>query len=155
MLLVDWYKSMSKRRRNQNFVRTVRPFLEDFARTQNLILTTNELTGTIAFIYRHPKGGHGKIWVTNRHKNNPRIDAFWAYDDYDTCSYRVIELTKELNSLEQESLRGVLVQVLRELLSWNMQDTTVHKIRRWNWKEIYTRQEFDHLYDEYPVPSLD
>ncbi len=81
------------------------------------------------------------------------LSTEWLCDNYDTCTLRRKEERKELAGTEEEYLRGVLIETLRKLLSWQEEDLIVEK-STWNWKETSSKEDFERCYDKYPIPKL-
>ena len=79
--------------------------------------------------------------------------AEWLCDNYDTCTLGRKGERKELAGIEEEYLRGVLIETLRKVLSWQEEDLIVEK-STWNWKGTSSKEDFERCYDKYPIPKL-
>jgi hypothetical protein len=152
--LVHWFEVRRRLKSHRAFVRRVIGFSEEFARYHNLLLEKKEASGAVGFRFSHPEGGRGTITFQNWHREKPMVFAHWQYADYDTCVDGHKEEMKQLASLEEKYLRGVLTETLQQMLSWHNEDLILAKASL-DWKEALTREEFDRIYSKYPFPKCD
>ena len=151
--LVHWYQCIMRNRSHRAFINKVGHIAKDFANSHNLMLETSEYSGSVSFYFKHPQGGRGSIILQQWYREKPMLLTGWLCDNYDRCTLRRKEEIKELAGIEEEYLRGVLIETLRKLLCWQEEDL-IEKKSTWNWKETSSKEDFERRYDKYPIPKL-
>ena len=141
----------------QAFFGKISTTAENFANTYNLMIRKHPHQGPAwTFLFRHPNGEIGKICIQESGHDYITVHSMSWVDDYD-ADIRYVKLSKsERCSLKNEALRNLLVVTLRSMLSWEKKDLTplVGDYDEWK-KEEWTKEEFDSIFEEYPVAKLD
>ena len=147
-------KEVSKQ---QAFSSRISTTAQDFADTYNLMIKEYpHQAPKWTFIFRHPNGEIGEICVQESGHGCVTVHSMSWIDDYD-ADIRYLKLSKgEQCALQNEALKDLLVVTLRSMLSWEKKDLTpsVGDYEEWK-REEWTKEEFDSIFDEYPVAKLD
>jgi len=107
--------------------------------------------------FKHPKGGMAQITVRRDGEDHVRIAASWQLNDYDT--YPAFQKYSDFSrcTLQPQELSPCLTEALKTVLSWDRSalsgkpDETYKRL----WHNQWTKDEFERLYDEYPVAKFD
>lgn len=153
VVLAHWFQCIMRNRSHRAFINKVGRVAKDFANSHNLMLETSEYSGSVSFYFKHPQGGRGVVTLQQWYREKPMFSTEWLCGNYDTCTVGRKGEIKELAGIEEEYLRGVLIETLRKVLSWREEDLIVEK-SSWNWKETISKEDFERRYDKYPIPKL-
>lgn len=139
------------------FFRKISRILENFAESHNLMIDKYYHHCTDwTFRFRHPEGGVANICVRRKDDDHVVIYISWYIDYYeDNRRDYKHEKGKEV-SLEPHKLCGMLREGFSSVLSWKKEDLRIGTPNPTNsWKDTWTKEEFEHLIERYPIPKLD
>lgn len=143
----------STRAELDSFFAPIASVLESFAEKHNLKLERYYHDApSWHFIFKHPKGGVGKIDMSRHEKEKVRPSLMWWFDDYDTQERRTKSSAQPEVSRDATPIVEALETGLKLILSW--------RIGQWDktyggykvWKKTWTKNEFLKLPDQYPIP---
>jgi hypothetical protein len=143
----------SEKEELDGFFAPIANVLEDFAVQHNLKLERYyHGTPSWDFIFRHPKGGVGKMDMFR--KGDDKVQPFFAWwlDDYDTLQRHTKVCTEPELAMDPAAIATSLEHGLNLILSW--------KTGEWDrtdgdndvWRKTWTRDEFVKLPERYPLP---
>ena len=106
-------------------------------------------------MFRHPQGGLGKIEVCKDTDSTVFLVAHWWYDDYDKIT-RFWKFVKHDPSRKNVvAISSALEVSLRSILSWQFGQWDKQISGFDSWRNTWTKEQFEELANDYPVPNLD
>jgi len=106
------------------------------------------------FRFRHIKGGAGYIDVLKGDEESVKLNAVWWLDDYETGTRFSKTSDIVISSLDKIELYDKLTEMIKLVFSWQREDLSPYKSEVYQrWKETWTKEEFEHINDEYPIPK--
>ena len=124
----------------ERFFGVIGTVLEEFAGRHNLrIEKYYHQSPSWDFLFRHPKGGVGKIGVERSIEATVHIRSIWWYDDYDAATRFTRSASVGPVPLNPELADG-LEKALSKLLSWRFGDWHERHTAYTSWRETWTRE---------------
>lgn len=127
--------------------------LEDFAEKHNLrVERYYHDAPSWYFIFRHPKGGVGKMEIYRKGEDKVQpVFARW-FDDYDTLQRHIKVCTQPELAMDPAAIATSLETGLNLILSWRVDQWDETSGGNDVWRKTWTRDEFVKLPERYPLP---
>ena len=110
-----------------------------------------------SYLFKHPQGGIGKIEIQKLGDEDVMVNPIWWLDDYEMFTrYLKHGEAKKCSITDKDVLRQLLGDALSQVLSWRTTDLVgkPDPVLKRMWHRQWTKEEFGHLNDEYPIPKL-
>lgn len=105
-----------------------------------------------SFLFRHPKGGVGKLDVERKTADKIGISCCWWYDDYDTATRSLRAEDYGLVQVEPDVVAQHLEKGLCTVLAWRFGDWKETHAGYAAWSKNWTKEQFQNLSAKYPEP---
>jgi len=131
--------------------------LEEFADDHNLLIEKYFHQGNSwSFLFRHPKGGIGKIQVQKCKEDQVKIYPIWWIDYYEENRRDSKHPNGSKVSLERDELRKELDKLFRIIISWAKEELEIGSPNPNSiWKKTWNKEEFEKQDEQYPIPKID
>jgi hypothetical protein len=137
----------------EEFFRPLQTLLTDFAQQHTLKLTKYyHQAPAWMFAFRHPKGGVGQIEVSRADSHRLGITGCWWYDDYVSLQRNLKRHSGRSLTLESPDIADELEACLYRILSWEF-GTWDGCHSGYTWGKTWTKEQFEALLDDYPIPK--
>jgi hypothetical protein len=138
----------------EGFFAPIAEVLTEFARSRNLLIDKyyhDEPSWSLCF--NHPQGGQAKISILYKESDAAILVSMWWRDDYESFTRSVRRGNEKDCPRVPEQVRTLLERELEEVLSWRDGDWTKVVGGYENpWKR-YTREEFESMTPDWPLPK--
>ena len=140
----------------EQFFDGIGPTLTQFAESHRLKIEKYTHEAPMwSFLFRHPRGGVGKIDVYRAEDDRLRIWAYWWRDAYrEAKRYWRAESVREEMPAAELAESSVLRSTLQSILEWDEASLEPAKGEMTSWHQYFTEEQFDALVDEYPEPRI-
>lgn len=147
-----WEKKLPK---VEIFFGKISKVLEDFANDHNLLIGKYYRQWPAwTFIFRHPKGGSGKIEVEKAGSRSVIVRSSWYIVNFENSTWFVREPKGVKCSLSHDALLRVLEDTFQQIISWEKDDLKAVKSKHYNGCKQYVKEEYEEQLNKYPVPKL-
>ncbi len=141
----------------EEFFSKISEVLEDFAKIHNLLIDKYYHQGhDWSFLFRHPKGGIGKLQVQKCNEEHVKIYPMWWIDHYEE-NRRDSKHSEGLKiPIEKNVLRKELENLFQVIIGWEKEELEEGTPNPYCiWKNIMTRNKFKKENEKYPIPKID
>lgn len=108
------------------------------------------------FRFRHIRGGAGYIDVLKGDEESVKLNAVWMIDDYETGTRFLKTSDVVISTLDEIELHDKLTKMIKLVFSWHQEDLRSYRSDVYQqWKEKWTKEDFERLNDKYPLPKVD
>ncbi len=142
----------------ESFFSRISDTLEEFADSYNLLIDKYyHQSPAWSFLFRHPKGGVGKMSVCKNGNDQVTIVPIWWLDDYDHYARFWKETEGKKSSLNKPELWKALSDTFKTIISWSKEDLSGKSdpVLKEMWHTECTKEEFEREAEKYPIPKLD
>ncbi len=140
----------------EKFFAKISGALEDFARRRNLAIVKYYHEGRDwTFRFRHPRGGLGQVFVVKLGDDELGIGGAWDRPEYETATSWSKNTSTEKCKVDGENLAALLDHTFTQVVSWRDEELVPFKSKYHKWKKHFTKEQFEHRDDEYPIPRTD
>lgn len=139
----------------ESFFESFGPRLEAFAARHGLTVEKYEHNApSWSLLFRHPRGGVGKVDVERVSGDSARLTATWWIDSY-RDGVRRIKMEAGRDRPASEAVQDdVLTGALRGILGWREQDLVTYGGYKKLWQGQWSEEEFERFSSEFPAPKL-
>lgn len=135
------------------FFTRLEPSLTQFATARNVAIERYYHDApSWDFLFRHPRGGVGKVELWRVDENATRIERVWWKDDYDEGVRYLRSESQPPTTMSAEEIGHALSRALDDVLAWDPGTLTPRGGMRDIWHRTFDEKTFREQELRYPVP---